>query len=102
LGTSLPGREQVDSLPGHFGQQENNVGHSEFDPASRERRPWNAGRMIGAKRALKPQQVWAIRFCSTESGVSGTERFLTLPLIASCVAATSLKSGSVKLSAAAE
>ena len=33
-----------------------------FDPAIRERRPWNAGRMIGAKRALKPQQVWAIRF----------------------------------------
>ena len=38
------------------------MGHSEFDPAIRERRPWNAGRMVGAKRALKPQQVWAIRF----------------------------------------
>jgi hypothetical protein len=38
------------------------MGHSEFDPAARERRPWNAGRMVGAKRALKPQQVWAIRF----------------------------------------
>jgi integrase len=38
------------------------MGHSEFDPAAQERRPWNAGRMIGAKRALKPQQVWAIRF----------------------------------------
>lgn len=38
------------------------MGHSEFDPAARERRPWNAGRMFGAKRALKPQQVWAIRF----------------------------------------
>jgi len=25
-------------------------------------RSWNAGRTIGAKRALKPQQVWAIRF----------------------------------------
>ena len=36
------------------------MGHSEFDPATRERRPWNAGRM--AKRALKLQQVWAIRF----------------------------------------
>jgi hypothetical protein len=33
------------------------MGHSEFDPATRERRPWNAGRMVGAKRALKPQQV---------------------------------------------
>jgi hypothetical protein len=38
------------------------MGHAEFDPAARERRPWNAGRMVGAKRALKPQQVWAIRF----------------------------------------
>ncbi len=36
--------------------------HSEYDPAAKERRPWNAGRMVGAKRALKPQQVWAIRF----------------------------------------
>lgn len=25
-------------------------------------RAWNAGRIVGAKRALKPQQVWAIRF----------------------------------------
>lgn len=38
------------------------MGHSEFDPCVGERRPWNAGRMIGSKRALKPQQVWAIRF----------------------------------------
>lgn len=41
------------------------MGHSEFDPAARERRPWNAGRMVGAKRALKPQQVWTIRFWLT-------------------------------------
>jgi len=38
------------------------MGHSEFDPAANERRPWNAGRMVGVKRALKPQQVSAIRF----------------------------------------
>ena len=38
------------------------MGHSQFDPAARERRAWNAGRIVGAKRALKPQQVWAIRF----------------------------------------
>ena len=38
------------------------MGHSEFDPAAKERRPWNAGRIVGVKRALKPQQVWAIRF----------------------------------------
>jgi hypothetical protein len=38
------------------------MGHSEYDPVAKERRPWNAGRKLGAKRALKPQQVWAIRF----------------------------------------
>ena len=38
------------------------MGHSEYDPVDGERRVWNAGRKIGAKRALKPQQVWAIRF----------------------------------------
>jgi integrase len=38
------------------------MGHSEYDPAVRERRAWNAGRKLGAKRPLKPQQVWAIRF----------------------------------------
>ncbi len=38
------------------------MGHSEYDPGFRSRRPWNAGRKLGAKRALKPQQVWAIRF----------------------------------------
>lgn len=38
------------------------MGHSEYDPAVKDLRPWNAGRKIGAKRALKPQQVWAIRF----------------------------------------
>lgn len=38
------------------------MGHSEYDPRARECRPWNAGRKLGSKRPLKPQQVWAIRF----------------------------------------
>lgn len=38
------------------------MGHSEYAPAFAKRRPWNAARKPGAKRALKPQQVWAIRF----------------------------------------
>jgi hypothetical protein len=33
------------------------MGYSEYDPAAKERRPWNVGRMVGSKRALKPQQV---------------------------------------------
>ena len=38
------------------------MGRSEYDPGAIDRRAWNAGRLVGAKRALKPQQVWAIRF----------------------------------------
>jgi hypothetical protein len=38
------------------------MGKAEFDPVAREIRRWNAGRKVGAKRALKPRQVWAIRF----------------------------------------
>ena len=37
------------------------MGKSEFDPAG-NRPAWNAGRKLGAKHALKPRQVWAIRF----------------------------------------
>jgi hypothetical protein len=38
------------------------MGQSSMDPAFYELRPWNEGRLNGAKRALKQQQVWAIRF----------------------------------------
>ena len=35
---------------------------SELEPTATDRRAWNSGRKIGAKRALKPRQGWAIRF----------------------------------------
>lgn len=38
------------------------MGHSAYDSATKGRPAWNAGRRLGAKGALKPQQVWAIRF----------------------------------------
>lgn len=38
------------------------MGLSEFDPAARERVSCNAGRKVGAKRALKPRQIWTVRF----------------------------------------
>jgi site-specific recombinase XerC len=38
------------------------MGMSQYDPGAQERRAWNAGRKVGAKRALKPRQVWAVRF----------------------------------------
>src|SRR5271169_4461650 len=41
---------------------ESEMGHSVYDPGVKDRRPWNAGRIVGAKRALKLQQVWAIMF----------------------------------------
>ncbi len=44
------------------------MGHAEFDPASKGRQAWNAGRKLGAKRPLKPQQVWAIRFWLDDQG----------------------------------
>ena len=37
------------------------MGHSLHDPV--EQRPaWNAGRKLGAKRPLKPKEIWEIRF----------------------------------------
>ena len=38
------------------------MGISNLDPGVHERRPWNAGSLVGAKRPLKPRDVWAIRF----------------------------------------
>lgn len=38
------------------------MGMSQYDPGPQERRAWNAGRKVGAKRALKPRHVWAVRF----------------------------------------
>lgn len=35
---------------------------SERDPAAIKRQVWNAGRTVGTKRALKPKQIWEIRF----------------------------------------
>jgi site-specific recombinase XerC len=34
----------------------------EIRQGAKKGQPWNAGREVGTKRALKPQQVWAIRF----------------------------------------
>ena len=35
---------------------------SETDSATTKRQVWYAGRTVGAKRALKPKQIWEIRF----------------------------------------
>jgi integrase len=61
------GRSRTDGfagvlLLGHHGRRRTTMGLSSFDQVERERRVWNAGRKVGSKRALKPRQVWAIRF----------------------------------------
>ena len=44
------------------------MGISQYDPAARGRPAWNAGRKVGAKRALKPRQIWGIRFFLDREG----------------------------------
>ena len=48
--------------PRSFRPQEYRNGQAELDPRARDQRAWNAGRIVGPKRALTPRQVWAIRF----------------------------------------
>ena len=44
------------------------MGRSEYDPVEQERRAWNMGRKVGAKRALKPRHIWAVRFFLDREG----------------------------------
>ena len=59
--TTFDPRPRTHSPIGRSGGGRKSMGQSEFDPVA-NRRPWNAGRKFGAKRALKPRQVWAVRF----------------------------------------
>jgi integrase len=38
------------------------MGNTIYDPGHDQRPAWNVGHKLGAKRPLKPKQVWAIRF----------------------------------------
>lgn len=44
------------------------MGISQYDPAAAGRPAWNAGKQVGAKRALKIKQVWSIRFFLDREG----------------------------------
>jgi hypothetical protein len=44
------------------------MGISQYDPAAAGRAAWNAGKQVGAKRALKIKQVWSIRFFLDREG----------------------------------
>jgi len=77
------------------------MGHSEYDPGAKDRRPWNADRKIGAKRALKPQQVWAIRFWLDREHRLRDRAMFDLAIDSKLRGWTSSKSRSVSLSAVA-
>jgi site-specific recombinase XerC len=44
------------------------MGIAQYDPAAAGRPAWNAGRRVGAKRALKIKQIWSIRFFLDREG----------------------------------
>ncbi len=44
------------------------MGISKYDPAAKGRPAWNAGKQVGAKRALKIRQIWSIRFFLDREG----------------------------------
>lgn len=68
------------------------MGHSPIDPAFQEWRPWNAGRLLGVRRALKQQQIWAIRFWLDQHRRCGIGHFSTSQSTASYAGATWSKS----------
>jgi integrase len=44
------------------------MGISQYDPTAKARPAWNAGKQVGAKRALKVKQIWLIRFFLDREG----------------------------------
>src|SRR5690606_40801049 len=60
--TLLPYTTLFRSSSATDGQRRRIIGLSDLDPAVHDRRPWNVGTVVGAKRPLKPRDVWAIRF----------------------------------------
>ena len=62
---------QSDSPAGNQGQWENCDGISAYDSLSRARWAWNVGRKLGAKGALKPQQVWGSALIASNGYVTG-------------------------------
>ena len=44
------------------------MGYSQYDPASRDRAAWNAGKTVGTKRPFTQKQIWAIRFFLDHAG----------------------------------
>lgn len=58
---------------------------------SPKRQDWNAGRAVGAKRALKPKQIWEIRFYLNQRRRLRDRALSTWRSTASCEVATSCR-----------
>ena len=54
--------QQAHSHAGHNGSRRVTMNTEETIQTPANRQAWNAGRMVGAKRAVKPKQIWEIRF----------------------------------------
>ncbi len=65
------------------------MGHTQYEPAYDDRRPWNAGRVVGTQKALKLKDVWAIRFSWNMGDAFAIEPCSTSPSTASCAAVIS-------------
>ena len=78
------------------------MGQAEHDPGAKDKKAWNAGRKPGAKRALEPKEVWAIRFWLDHKGRCRDRAMFDLASTANCEAVTSSRSRSVISSWAAE
>lgn len=65
---------------GHSGHGRDIMGISDLDPGARERRPWNAGTLVGAKRPLKPRDVWANRVALSAFKSGHADIVLTIPI----------------------
>jgi len=60
----------------------------ETELTATKRPVWNAGRTVGAKRALKPKQIWEIRFYLNQRPACEIGRCSIWQSIASFAAAT--------------
>jgi hypothetical protein len=49
------------------------IGHSEYDPGFKDRRPWNAGRKLGAKQRSNRNRSGPSGFGSTANNASATD-----------------------------
>jgi hypothetical protein len=52
---TIRGRTWTDSPSANGGRRRIATGHSVYDRGFKDQRPWNAGRKLGTKRALRPQ-----------------------------------------------